>query len=86
MFSKVTVHKAVKIRDRGVEDYGCSLDWDVHAGNAVGGTVLFLRYPDPVIADIPVVLRETTLTISDSIETCPPVETEIVRVVSCSTA
>ena len=48
-----------------------------------------LRYPYPdikifnrVISDISVVLRETTLTISDSIETNSPDESEIVRVVS----
>ena len=34
----------------------------------------------PVISDISVALRETTLTISDSIETDSPVETELVRV------
>ena len=38
-----------------------------------------------VITDISVVLRETCLTISDSIETGPPIETDIVRVVSLST-
>ena len=38
-----------------------------------------------VIMDISVVLRETCLTISDSIETGPPFETDIVRVVSLST-
>ena len=44
-----------------------------------------LRYPNPedrifspVISDISVVLRETTLIISDSIETGSPVETELV--------
>ena len=37
-----------------------------------------------VILDISVVLRETTLISSDSIETGSPVETEIVRVVSLS--
>ena len=36
-------------------------------------------------SDIFVELRETTLTISDSIEAGSPVETEIVRVVSLST-
>ena len=52
-----------------------------------------LRYPDPgyrifnrVISDIPVVLRETTLTISDSFEAGSPIETEIVRVVSLCTS
>ena len=51
-----------------------------------------LRYLDPedrmsnrVISDISVVLRETTLTVSDSIETSFPVKSEIVRVVSPST-
>ena len=38
-----------------------------------------------VISDIPVVQRETTLTISDSFETVPLVECEIVSVVSLST-
>ena len=38
-----------------------------------------------VISDISLVLRETTLTTSDSIETGSPIETEIVRVVSLST-
>ena len=49
-------------------------------------------YSDPedrifnrVISDISVVPRETTLTISDCIETGSPRETEIVRVVSLST-
>ena len=54
----------------------------------------FLTYPDPqdrifnrVISDISVMLRETTLTFSDSIGTVSssPVETGIVRVVSHST-
>ena len=52
-----------------------------------------LRYPDledrvfnRVISDISVVLGETTLTISDSVETGSPVESEIVRVVSLRTA
>ena len=52
----------------------------------------FLRYPNRedrifnrVISDISVVLRETTLTISDSIQTGSPVEKEIVRVVSLTT-
>ena len=51
-----------------------------------------LSYPDSedrifnrVITDISVVLKETTLTISDSIETGSPVETKIVRVVSLKT-
>ena len=50
------------------------------------------KYPDPEdrifnrnISDIFVVLRETTLTVSDSIETGSPVETEKVRVISLST-
>ena len=43
------------------------------------------RISNRVISDISVVLRETTLTISDSIETVPPVESEIVRVVYLST-
>ena len=50
------------------------------------------RYPDPVdriynrvISDISVVLRENTLTISDSIKTGLLVETEVVRVVSLTT-
>ena len=38
-----------------------------------------------VISDISVVLRKTTLTISDSIDAVSPVETEIVGVVSLST-
>ena len=38
-----------------------------------------------VIPDISVVLRETTLTISDSIETSSPIESEIVRVFTLST-
>ena len=49
-------------------------------------------YSDPegyiyicVISDISVVRIETTLTISDSILTGSPVETEIVRVISLST-
>ena len=49
-------------------------------------------YPDPedrtfnrVISDIYVVPRETTLTITDSIEIGSTVETEIVRVVSLNT-
>ena len=37
-----------------------------------------------VITEIYVVRRETTRTISDSTETCSPVESEIVRVVSLS--
>ena len=51
-----------------------------------------LRYRDPedrifnrVISDIFVVLRETAVTFSDSIETGSPAESEIVRVVSHST-
>ena len=51
-----------------------------------------LRYPYPrdqifyrIFSDISGLLRETTLTILDSIKTGPPVETEIVRVVSLST-
>ena len=51
-----------------------------------------LRYPIPedrvfnrVISDISVVQRETTLTISDSIETASLVGSEILRVVSPST-
>ena len=51
-----------------------------------------LRYPYPedgifnrVFSDISVVLRATTLTISGSIETDSPVESEILRVVSHST-
>ena len=50
-----------------------------------------LKYLDPedrifnyVISDIPVVLRETTLTISDSFDTGSPVKFEIVRVVYLS--
>ena len=39
---------------------------------------------NPVISVISVVLGEITLTISDSIETSSPVETEIVRVISPS--
>ena len=38
-----------------------------------------------LFSDISVALRKTILTISDSIETGPPVESEIVRVVSLST-
>ena len=45
-------------------------------------SLLSVRYPDPedrishrVISDISVLLKETTLTISDSIETGSPVET-----------
>ena len=38
-----------------------------------------------VISDISIVLREATLTISDSIETVSAVESEIMRVVSLST-
>ena len=37
------------------------------------------------ISDISVVLRESTLAISDSIETCSPFESEIVSVVTLST-
>ena len=53
------------------------------------GNELRYHYPeDPifncVISDISVVLRETTLTISDSNETGSPVKTQIVRVVSLS--
>ena len=51
-----------------------------------------LRYPDTedrifnyVISDISVALGEINPTISDSIETCSPVETEIVSVVSLTT-
>ena len=51
-----------------------------------------LRNPDHedrifnrVISDISVVLWETTLTISESLRTGSPVESEIVRVVSLST-
>ena len=51
-----------------------------------------LRYSDPedrmfdrIIYDVSIVLRETTLTISDSIVTGTPVESEIERVVSLST-
>ena len=51
-----------------------------------------VRYQGPedrnfyrVISDISVVLRKTTLTILDSIQTDSPVESEIVRVVSLST-
>ena len=51
-----------------------------------------LRYSNPedqifnrVISDISAVLRETTLTISDYIETGSPVESEIVRLFSRST-
>ena len=43
------------------------------------------RISNRVISDASVVLRETTLTFSDSIETGLPVKTEIVRVVSLST-
>ena len=53
--------------------------------------LFFLRYSDPVhrisnrvISDISVVLRETTLTISDSIETDLPQDSEMMRVVSLS--
>ena len=49
----------------------------------------FLRYPDPedrnlycIISDISVMLRETPITISDSIEIGSPVDSEIVRVLS----
>ena len=49
------------------------------------------RYPDPaerffnrVISYMNLVLRETSLTISDSIETGSPLESEIVRMVSPS--
>ena len=52
---------------------------------------VLLRHPDPedrifnrFISDISIVLRETTLTISGSIETVSPVESERVRVVSLS--
>ena len=52
-------------------------------------SVISLRYPDPegrifnrFISDISVVRRETTLTISDSIETVSQVDTKKVRVVS----
>ena len=51
-----------------------------------------LRYPgsadrifNRVILDMSVILRETTLTISDSDETGSPVETEMVLVVSLNT-
>ena len=51
-----------------------------------------LRYSNPedwnfnrVISDMSVVLRETILTILDSIETGSPLETETARVVSIST-
>ena len=51
-----------------------------------------LRYSNPekrsfnrVISDNSVVLRETTLTISDSVEASSPVESEIVRVGSLGT-
>ena len=51
-----------------------------------------LKYSDPedrifnrVISDISVVLRETILTISDSVETGSPVKTEMVKGVSFST-
>ena len=51
-----------------------------------------LRYPFPedrifnrVISDIFVVIRKTTLTLSDFIETVPPVESERPRTLSLST-
>ena len=49
-----------------------------------------LRYPEDrifnrLILDISFVLRENTLTFSDSIETLSPVEFVLVRVVSLST-
>ena len=51
-----------------------------------------LRYPDPddiifnrVISDISVVVRENTITISDSIEIGSPGESEMVRMLSRST-
>ena len=57
--------------------------------------MFLLRYSDPkdrifnrfnrVILNISVVLGETTLTISDSIETGSPVESEIVKTVSLRT-
>ena len=48
--------------------------------------LLKVYYPEDRICNrISVVLRETTLTISDSIETGSPVETEIVRVISLRT-
>ena len=40
------------------------------------------RILNPIISDISIVLRKTTLNILDSIETGPPVESEIVKVVS----
>ena len=43
------------------------------------------RISNRVISDISVVLRKTTLNISDSIETSSPVESEIVRVISLGT-
>ena len=61
-----------------------------NGGNRVN--VYLVRYSDRedrifnrVISDISVVLRETTLTISDFMVTDSPVESEIVRVVSLST-
>ena len=45
----------------------------------------FFQSLNRVISDMSVVLRESTLTISDSIETVSPVEPGIVRVVSVST-
>ena len=54
------------------------------------GHIFKVPHPDDlnfnrVISDISVVLRETTLTISDFIETDSPVETEIVVVIYLST-
>ena len=52
---------------------------------------MMLRYSDPedqifnpVILDISLALRETTLTISDSIKTGSPVKLELVKMVSFS--
>ena len=44
-----------------------------------------LRVEFLIISDISIVLRETTLTISDSFQTGSPVEIEIVRVDSLCT-
>ena len=47
---------------------------------------LTIRFFNRIISDIFDVLRETTFTISDSMETILPVESEKVRVISLSTA
>ena len=54
-------------------------------GKELGYTDAKDRIFNRVIWDISIVLRETTLTISDSIETASPVESEIVRLVSIVT-